>query len=270
MGLIKSVRKIGSKVGGVLKKAAPLAGLIPGVGTAIGAGIGALGSVMEGHNGLSGTLKAAAGGAAGGLANKVLLGGKGVLGVGGAAGKLADIVKTGKTGDPIADAAVGLIAKKGTAGGGIDLGKLLGLGLGGYAAVTGNKDAEAQRKKQEVFTGKQLGIADEIAARGRMLNANADKMRDASAPALLARVAAGARSTPSFAARFTDARNPFAKNYPAPPTATPPMGMPSPGQPIAAAPAAPAPALPAAPAGLPLAPPMAMPLLPRPKLPLRV
>lgn len=59
MSFIKELRKIGQKGGSLLRKAAPVVGLIPGVGTIAGAGLGALGSIAEGHRGLGGTLTSA-------------------------------------------------------------------------------------------------------------------------------------------------------------------------------------------------------------------
>lgn len=275
MGLIKKIRKVGSKIGGVLKKGAPLLGLIPGVGTLAGAGLGALGSVMEGNNGWGGTLKAGALGGLSGLGNTTLLGGKGALGIPGALSKATAGMKVGRPAagkggaiDKIASAARGLIPR--TKSGGIDLGSLLGLGLGGYAAVTGNKYAAGQRRKQELYTGKQLGIADEIGTEGRSLNASAGRMRTAAEPGLLARLAAGPRQAPSFAGRFTDNANPFAKNFGGQPPAAPRMALPGsmPGAQPPMPPQQPPPGMPA----LPGAPPMLAlpPGLQKPRLPSRL
>jgi hypothetical protein len=181
---VKSVRKVGSKVGGVVKKVAPLAGLIPGVGTIAGAGIGALGSIMEGHNGVGGTLKAAAGGGLGGLANQTLLKGAGYKGLGallkgGAAGNVASTVGGGLK------SALG--SALGNGGAGFGLKDLLGLGIAGAGAYSGIKQSQAAE-------------------------ARAKPMLDASSAGLIARLKQGPRSTQSFS-RFRDLKNPFAGQY---------------------------------------------------------
>lgn len=217
MGLIKSIRKVGSKAGGVLKRAAPLLGLIPGVGTVAGAGLGALGSVMEGGNGWGGTLKAGLFGGLSGLGNSMLLGGKGVGGIAGALQKATAAMKGGTAGkimggggDRLANAAKGLL---GSSGGGLGtLGKILGLGAAGYGAYTGNKSANDLRKKQSGLMDRQLGLADEVAGQGRALTTDANALRAAALPRITARLAAGPRAAPNFS-RFTDQQNPFAKKY---------------------------------------------------------
>lgn len=85
MSFIKEIRHIGQVGGSLLRKAAPIVGLIPGVGTIAGAGLGALGSIAEGHRGLSGTLGSAAMGGLsgyGGSKLRALLAAKGASGTG--------------------------------------------------------------------------------------------------------------------------------------------------------------------------------------------
>jgi hypothetical protein len=215
MSFISKVRKIGSKIGGVVKKAAPLAGLIPGVGPLAGFGIGALGSIMEGHNGVGGTLKAGAGGAAGGLANKVLLNGQGYKGLGalvkggagGAAGKVGNAVKTAAGG--AGSALAGVLGKS---GGGFGLKDLLALGIGGAGAVSGIKDSRAARAREAELTGKQLGLADETAGYGRDMIARSKPLLDAGSTGLLDRLKQGPRKTQSFS-RFRDLTNPMSGQF---------------------------------------------------------
>src|SRR5690348_1896864 len=77
---LKGLENAGRSIGKVARQAAPVVGLIPGVGAPLGAAIGGLGSVAEGRK-FSDSLKSAATGGLSGFANTKLLGGKGVLGV---------------------------------------------------------------------------------------------------------------------------------------------------------------------------------------------
>lgn len=88
-GIGKAIKKGVGFVGDVAKKAAPFAGLIPGVGTLAGAGLGALGSAGSdfGHSrkfDLGGALKSGALGGLSGFAGSKLLGGKGFMNIGNA------------------------------------------------------------------------------------------------------------------------------------------------------------------------------------------
>lgn len=74
-----------SKVGGVISKAAPIAGLIPGIGIPLAAGLGAGGALLSGE-GLGTALKRGAIGAAGGFGLSKL---GGIGKVGGALGDFA-------------------------------------------------------------------------------------------------------------------------------------------------------------------------------------
>lgn len=104
------------KIGGVAKKIAPFAGLIPGVGTLAGAAIGGLGSLASGDN-IGQALKYGAMGALSGYGGSKLLGGKGLLGVPGALKKVG-----------VGDGSAGGLVK--SAGG-----SLLGIGKPGFGAL---------------------------------------------------------------------------------------------------------------------------------------
>lgn len=129
MGL--SLKKIGKAIGGVMKKAAPVVGLIPGVGTLAGAAIGAGGSVLSGNN-LKSHLKHGAIGGISGAAGGLL------KGSGGASSILSKIPGGGSLGKGIG----GLMS--GSLGGGI---KAVGTWaknnpdaiLGGLSAIQGQQ-----------------------------------------------------------------------------------------------------------------------------------
>lgn len=80
---VKWAENAGRSVGKAASDAAPVVGLIPGVGTLYGATIGGLGSVMAGNNARTSFGKAVTGGLSG-FANKHLLGGQGFKGIPGA------------------------------------------------------------------------------------------------------------------------------------------------------------------------------------------
>ena len=137
MGLVKSIRKIGQKVGSVLRKAAPIVGLIPGVGLPAGAALGALGSIAEGGRGLGGTLSSAAMGGLSGLggsALRSLLAAKKASAVAGSMGKLGGIIGNSTPGGT---AAAGGLTTGGSGGILGRLGSILG-GEGGVTGVLGN------------------------------------------------------------------------------------------------------------------------------------
>jgi len=240
---IKGFENAGRSLGKVEMAAAPYLGLIPGVGPGIGALTGAHGSILAGKNRAS-HLKTAAIGGLSGFANSKLLGGKGVLGVkdalSTAAGKISGAIAhpgsvAGSIPGAITSAAGGLVS--GAAKNGFGWKDLLGLGVAGYGAYTGVKQSNRDQTQIYALTGKQLGIADEVANRGRSLNATADTLRDPSAQALLARVQRGPRPVTDFS-RFNDQSNPFAKQYtapaaPPPAGAAPPMPRPALAPPLA-------------------------------------
>jgi hypoxanthine phosphoribosyltransferase len=226
---IKGLENAGRTVGKIGRQAAPVVGLIPGVGAPLGAAIGGIGSVMEGRK-FKDSLKSAAMGGLSGFANSKLLGGKGVLGVKDALSSAASkvggaIAHPGSIPGAIGSAAGGLVS--GAANNGFGLKDLLGLGLAGYGAYSGVTQSNRDQGQIDALTGKQLGIADEVANRGRTLNATADTLRDPSAQALLDRVKRGPRQVTDFS-RFIDPSNPFAKQYTsASPTAASPMPAPA-------------------------------------------
>lgn len=149
------------KVGGLAEKAAPVVGLIPGVGTLAGGAIGGLGALAHG-DGLRGALKYGAMGAASGLAGSKLLGGKGILGVPGALKKVIgsgghpEVVGLGPGGVPMINQTAGKSGLGGLGGiagllgsgfkkiGGVD--GLLGAGALGYGAYQ-QKQAGDYRNK---------------------------------------------------------------------------------------------------------------------------
>lgn len=77
---VKWAENAGRSVGKAASDAAPLVGLIPGVGTLYGASIGALGSVAAGNNARTSLSKGIQGGLSG-YANTHLLGGQGFKGI---------------------------------------------------------------------------------------------------------------------------------------------------------------------------------------------
>jgi hypothetical protein len=108
------------KVGGVAKKAAPLAGLIPGVGTVAGGLIGGLGSLASGDN-IGEALKYGAKGAVGGYLGNA---------AGGLGGILGGLKRIGGGGLPNADRDYG-ITGSGSIGGKGDLSGLPMPSIGG-------------------------------------------------------------------------------------------------------------------------------------------
>jgi len=135
MGLFKTLGK-------VAKFAAPIVGMIPGVGTIPAAALGGLGGLASG-GGLKGMLAGAAGGAAGGLA-------------GGALGKIGGLSKVG-----------GFLKSAGL--GPLDV---AGLALGGIGAVQGAKSqGKANAINADVLKALQAqeaqraGLRDQLMAR---------------------------------------------------------------------------------------------------------
>jgi hypothetical protein len=226
----KAVQKVGKVVGTVAQKAAPFAGLIPGVGPLAGLALGAGGSVLAGHN-MASHLKSGAAGAASGLAGSKLLGGKGI-------GGIAALLKGG--GAPAA-AGSGATAAAGAGGGGgmlgsigslvaeakkrgISIGDLISGGIGAAGAVSGIVGSAKSGKKESDYLGRQSAIADQLNARGSSL-------ADPAAAALVARLKQGSQP-------YIDRANPFSAKFAPPPPVAP---MPGP----AVAPQLPAPSLPA-------------------------
>jgi hypothetical protein len=140
MGLLGGLKKVGKVVGGVAKRAAPIAAMIPGVGTVAGAAIGGLGSRASGDNlktaigyGIKGALPGALG-KLGGLGG--VLGGLKRIGGGGApsldVGDLSKVI--GNSGMPGGAApGLGSSGKGGVLG---SLGSIIG-GAGGLGGILG-------------------------------------------------------------------------------------------------------------------------------------
>lgn len=133
----------GEFLGGGLKGLSRVAGAIPGVGTAIGTGMGGLGELLQkgSKTNLGGFLGSSAGGALSGL-------------IGAGAGKLSSLLGLGGGGGGIGGALGGFL---GSGGGG--LGKLLGLG-GGVLTAKMLKDqyeeAQADKKMARQLAGESL------------------------------------------------------------------------------------------------------------------
>jgi hypothetical protein len=207
--LSKAARAVGKGVKGVAKvasKAAPLVGLIPGVG-AIPAGLlGAGGALLSGENVRTALARGAAG-ATGGLAGAALRGG----GSGGTSGgTFQNILSTLTQAAPLVAGAAGTVS----------------------AAQQGNAANRA--------IGRQSEYAGDLATLGRNIAASAAPVRDASSAALLARINQGSRGRPDLSG-FADTRNPFRSKYPvasaAPPTVPGTGNVPLPTAPAALPPA---------------------------------
>lgn len=138
------------KIGSVLHKAAPFAGMIPGVGTLAGGVIGAAGGALDG-GGWKGALKGGAMGASGGLARKV--GGALASKMGGGAagsflGKVGSVMNKGG----IAGKVGGAIKDTYAPGGKLDLGKIIGTG-GAISSMVGQNK---QRKSAEKYNNASI------------------------------------------------------------------------------------------------------------------
>lgn len=236
-----SLKKLGKGVGKFLKKAAPAAMFIPGIGPvaagAIGLAAGAGGSVLEGKNRKSHLKYGAIGGigAGGGklalnaLASRI----PGRIPPPGGAGKTGGRSIFGKAGSVLGKGA-GFVAGGGVGGRGrIGLADLLMGGLTAAGGVKSYRDSAEARKRERGLTDKQLALADEQAGMGRDLFAGARPARIAAQIALENRLKKGARQ-PTDYSRFTDTANPFARKFagappvPALPALPPPSPRPKP------------------------------------------
>lgn len=225
----KGISKVGKVVGTVAQKAAPFAGLIPGVGPLAGLALGAGGSVLAGHN-MATTLKSGAMGAASGLAGSKLLGGKGISGL---LSKGAGMIGSGGAPAAAGAPATGGGGVLGSIGSlvaeakkrGISIGDLVKLGIGGAGAVAGISSANKAGKQGDVASGKQAAIADQMNARGA-------PMAEAASRGLLARLAQGSQP-------YADRANPFTANFAPPPVAPAAAPILAPPPPVAALPARP-------------------------------
>ena len=149
----KAVRGIGRVVGGAMRVASPLAGLIPGVGPLAAAGLGVggrlIGRALSGQRtfgDLGGTLAA---GAAGGLGSAAL----GRQGFGGLGNLGRNLLRTG----------IGRAVKKAytTPEGELDLGRVAATGLGA-ANFLGTR---AQRRSAERQDAAQAALRNQLMSR---------------------------------------------------------------------------------------------------------
>jgi hypothetical protein len=234
----KAIKKGVHDVGGFAEKAAPYVGMIPGVGTIAGGAIGGLGALAHG-DGLSGALKYGAMGAASGF------GGSKLLGLAkGAAGSLTAPGAAGTAGGDAGGSAIqNLVAS--AAKRGLSISDLLKMGASGVSAIAGIKSANRSGRAEAGAMSAQSGIADDLAANGRAMNARAAPLADYASKALMTRLQAGPRT------QLIDQVNPFAKHF-APPPAAPSVTAPPPRLALPAPAPAPqlAPPPGAAPAGL--------------------
>lgn len=136
----------------VVSRAAPVVGLIPGVGTLAAGALGAGGALLGGEN-IGTALQRGALGAAGGLAGGVLRGAGGVGGVLGGAGRAIGSVggsvggALGAAGRAIGGVGGALTGAGGTGGG---LGSLLQTGLGVLGTVQGaQREGQANRLREQ-------------------------------------------------------------------------------------------------------------------------
>lgn len=172
-GIGKAIKKGVGFVGDVAKKAAPFAGLIPGVGTLAGGAMGVLGSAGSdfGHGkkfDLGGALKSGAMGAASGFGGSKLLGGKGFMGIGNAI-KGAQAVVPGVEGAIGAKPNIFANLGKALAGpnmfgnpnGGLNLGKMIA-GGGALANVAGGI---SQRKTNQKALQSQTDLRNQLMSR---------------------------------------------------------------------------------------------------------
>lgn len=217
MSIFSKIGKVASKVGkvagNVLTKAAPIVGLIPGVGTVAGGLLGAGGSVLAGHN-LATTLKTGATGALSGFGASKL------LGLASKAG--GALTAPGSIGSTVASAGKSAIDAAGSHG--ISISDILKGGLTAAGGISGLVSAHKAGTAMDRSYGQQAGIADSMNTRG-------GAMADAASKGLLARLAAGPRATPDFS-RFVDRANPFSGQFAPPPVAptpsTPAIAQPAP------------------------------------------
>lgn len=136
------------KIGSVLHKAAPFAGMIPGVGTVAGGLLGAAGGALDG-GGWKGALKGGAMGASGGLIKKVggaIAGHMGGTDSGSFLGKVGNVL--GGAGKNIG----GAVKDAYMPGGKLDLGKVIGTG-GAISSMIGQNK---QRKSAEKYNNASI------------------------------------------------------------------------------------------------------------------
>lgn len=223
MGFWSSIGHGIKQVGGLVSKAAPLAGLIPGVGSIAGGVIGAAGEGLQGH-GIKGMLKGGAIGATAGMAGKAAAGlglGKRILGGGAPSSSGGYNVNDPSQNifageDPNAGGgwmgnAIG-IGKRilGTnKQGGFDGSNLLGLAEGGLAGASAINSANASRRAGQYQTA-ALDQAKNRWAQGAPLREMGMRRMLNTTP-------------PDLTSTYNDQTNAFSK-----PVAPPPAGAPPP------------------------------------------
>lgn len=141
---------IGHTLGSVAKKAAPLVGMIPGVGTLAGGAIGGLGGLLAPGGNIGEALKGGAMGAASGFVGK-LPGVQSMLGkVGGALGSAGSAIGSGlgKAGSAVGSAISDTFMPNGK----LDLGKI----ISAAGTVSGLVGQHQQRKSAENYNNSQI------------------------------------------------------------------------------------------------------------------
>lgn len=166
MGIFKTIGKGLRKgigfVGDVAKTAAPFAGLIPGAGTLVGAGLGLAGSAGSdfGHKrkfSVGNALKSGAMGAASGFAGSKLLGGKGIM------GKLGGVAKSKgpmgiMSGIKATQPQQGLFGKIGGVLGSKGFQNAAGAGLGAMSAIGQHK----QNKQANAYNDASTALRNQL------------------------------------------------------------------------------------------------------------
>lgn len=145
------------QAGGVAKKLAPFASLIPGVGPLAGVALGGLGSLAHGDN-IGEALKSGAMGGLGGVASKALQGGSALEGSDIFSKLARTAIKPGMLGN--------------TAGTGLDLGKTVGLGTG-IANIVG---ARQQNKSAQNYNNANIDLRNQLMS--RVLSGGANQKYD--------------------------------------------------------------------------------------------
>lgn len=160
---IKGLENAGRSLGKIGRQAAPIVGLIPGVGTVAGAAIGGLGSVLEGRK-LSDSLKSGAIGGLSGLAGsklRALLAAGKASGVGGALPN-PDLSAVPGAVDSIGRKTAGELAKAGLGGFVDTAGSAGGGGLLGTIAQAAAKGLIPRNKDGSIDWGGLLGNAAKV------------------------------------------------------------------------------------------------------------
>lgn len=149
----KGLKSVGKVAGSAMKIAAPFAGMIPGVGTLAGIGLGAGGNALG--NLLSGKKQSLSGiatsGAAGG-AGSALTGGQGFKGLGNIPSSLGNVGAALKK--------PGMLGSN-QPGGGFDMGKLASVGMAGVN-MAGNM---SKQKSAQKYGDAQIDMRNQLMSR---------------------------------------------------------------------------------------------------------